>query len=217
MFRGPEAALLRLHNRELRELAGIRAARAYTVGIAISLTLLILIVPAETRALVARVSSRDALTTGSWIIAGLSALAGAKELAAPRARAYTSFSLTRGFAETTGLVARLAALALRIAVSVLLPLATVLLVAWLSSARGAAWCGAWLIAGSAYALALGALLALLALLCARISPRNARLLLFVIVLGPELFRHAGWDKHPSLPALCAWSIDGIESFARMFA
>lgn len=195
----------------------MRAARAYALGIALSFALLLSVVPSSARAFLAKYSLREALLGASWFVAGLSALAAARDFATVRRRAYSSFALGYGFAQREDLLARLLVVGLRIAAGVLVPVAVVVAVARLTAARSSAWCVAWLFAGSLYALALGAVLAGLALACSRISPRNARTLLLVVVLAPELLRYAGLSALPSLPAACSWAIGSAESLAHSLA
>ena len=76
------------------------------------------------------------------------------------------------------------------------------------------WLGVWLAFIAVYSLALGATLSLLARACVRLLARDARLLLVVVTLGPELVRALGNGWFPSLPAACGSLLTLGEAWGR---
>jgi hypothetical protein len=192
----------------------MRAARAYAVGIALSMVLFVALVPGQNRDLVASRSIREGLVSASWIVAGLSALAAARDFGAPRRYLHAAFTFARGVSVQDELRARLLATALRIALGVFFPSLAIVTVSWLTGAVGFAWGGVWLACGLVYALALGGLLSLLAVGCSRVTLQNARGLLLVVVVVPELLRQAGLRALPTLPAACAWAIEQAATLSK---
>lgn len=194
----------------------MRLARAYAFGVALSFAALAALTPYPGRAAFNGWLG-DALRSASWVVAGLSALGAARDLAQrDDADGFSTLAALRGADRRALDGARVLAAALRIALGVCVPALAVLTVAGLRSPRAELlpWLAQWGAFIVSYAAGLGVVLALLARLCSGLLAPQARLSLACLVLVPELLRAVGGLPLPSLPAACARLITFAEGFGR---
>lgn len=199
-----------LVNRRLRELRAMRAARAYAIGIALSSLLFASITTRS--ALTLSFWLREALISASWAAAGLATFAASKPLAEEdEAEGIVALTAVRGVAPRELELARALVAALRIATVVAGPALVVVLVGCWALARnaGSAWFAPRALAVIAYALGLGAVLAIAARVSARLAGKIGWLLLAFVIVGPELLRASSGAELVTLPSLCSWVIARI--------
>ncbi len=186
----------------------MRMARAYAIGIAVSMSLVTLFALKAPSGL--DFWLRETLVSASWAVAGLSTWS----VAAPLSRrdeqqGVFTLAALRGFTSQQVSWARNAATALRIAAGVAVP---ALAVAWFGSAltaNGPRWLVLRTLSVLAYSAVLGGGLSLAAFSSAAIAGKGARVLLLSCVLVPELLRLTAWPALPTLPAACGWAISYI--------
>jgi hypothetical protein len=199
--------LYRLSNRRLAELGAMRAARLYSIGMAVSFGVLTLVSDAE--ADTARVFVEQALVSASWAVAGLSMFAATRDLEKRDAvDGITALVAARGHDFRARARMRSVSLAVRVAVGVSLPALCVVLLA--SGQNPTPWSVRFVAFVIAYAVLLGTMLAALYHLFARWAPRSLRVVVLASVLGPELLRLSMFPRLPSLPAAFAWIIEQSE-------
>ena len=197
-----------LSSRRLSELAGMRMARVYAIGLLASFVLLIAVLPASTGPQVLGSVLARALGTASWIVAGLSALSAARDLRArDDTEGISTLAALRGHDARSLELSRWIATALRIAVGVGLPVLLLTLFGCLRlrEPSSASWAPSWVAFVVGYSVVLGAALALLARSAAWLNPRRGRLLLALVVLLPELARLVA-PATPSVPRAFAWAL-----------
>jgi VIT1/CCC1 family predicted Fe2+/Mn2+ transporter len=197
-------ALFRLSNRRLAELGWMRAARLYSIGMALSFGALAVFSDADQRT--ARALVEQALVSASWLVAGLSMMSATRDLEARDVDdGISALAACRGLDANARARMRSASLGLRIAIGVALPAICVVLIA--SPRAGLVWSVGASSFALAYASVLGALLATLSHFFARFLPNAARLALLGCVLGPELLRASAFPSLPSLPSAFGWAIE----------
>jgi hypothetical protein len=182
----------------------MRLARAYAFGVAFSFALLAAASATAGRSSLSRFIA-DALSSASWVVAGLSALSAARDLERQdQADGFGPLMELRGASRRERALARTLASAGRITLFVCLPALAVLFVGALRTWEAGLlqWLARWLVLIVVYAAGLGVTLSLLARGSALLAAPHARVLLLVFVFAPELLRTvAGWPI-PSLPSAC---------------
>lgn len=207
------AALRALSEARQSFLFGMRAARVIGFMIAAG-GLILLFVVSGTR-------GRDALHVVvvrtlawlSWSVGSIAALSATRDFAALDERdGIAALALERGYSERELGAARTAASVRVITGLLAVPALAVSMGALaLSSSTGLLVPRVLLALGVlGYVAALGLALGIVARWSAAASPTHARVLLAVIVLGPELAR-AAWPHVPSLPAGFAWLLERLVS------
>jgi hypothetical protein len=192
----------------LAESWGIRAARLYGIGIGLSYTLTILLLP--DRAPVATVNAvvKNALVSASWAVAGLVMVSAARNLQRnDRNDGISALIGARGYHERDLGLARLIAAASVITVWIFVPVALLSVLAGTALSTGAlrfslGWVGFALV----YAALLGASVSALARCSARFFPEHGPSVLIAAVLVPHLLRLSFPDL-PSFPAAFAWLLE----------
>jgi hypothetical protein len=207
-------ALVRLSARSQAELWGIRLTRLYAVGIGLSYSILVFTLPLSD-GLAARLWM-NGLTTASWVT-GVAALSLSRDLAERDAtQGLVGIARLRGFGARELERARLAAGAIKLSATVLIPGVMVSVAALLRfrTLSGAATAFALLVFTVGYAALFGTTLAALARACSRALPGRGRTLFLAVVLGPWLLA-AGIDSHlPSVPGAFAWLLHRLAGLPR---
>ena len=207
-------ALVRLSARAQAELWGIRLTRLYAVGIGLSYSTLVFVLPLSD-GLAPRLWM-NALTTASWV-AGVAALSLSRDLAERDAtQGLTGIARLRGFGARELERARLAAGAIKLSTLVTIPGVMLSLAALLRfrTLSGASTALALLVFTFGYAAVFGTTLAALARACSRALPGRGRTLLLAVVLGPWLLA-AGIDLPvPNVPSAFAWLLHRLAGLPR---
>jgi hypothetical protein len=196
------AALIRLCEARLLELFGVRAARIYAFGVALSFAVLMLLAGSSDRRQALHGLFFDALSTLSWVVGGMVGLSAARDLRARDADdGISSLVRQRGHGERELEQARFLAATLRVARLVAVPGVVIALVAALRIRTLASlpWCAYLCAAPIVYALLLGAGVSLLARGSAMLLPSHGRALFALLAIVPELLRQSFSDM-PSVPA-----------------
>lgn len=210
-------ALVRLQLARLAELADLRAARLYAIGMALSFGLLAGFAPGDGGSL-ANHWLAEALTAASWAVAGLSTLGLGRDLERrDRDDGFGTLGHVRGFARAELASAQGTASALWVAAGVALPAWLVLGISVLVAQPAAGWALFWGAFVAGYAAALALALSLLARAARRLAPRDARVVVALLVLGPELLRLAGASALPTLPHAFGVALASAESFGKGLA
>jgi hypothetical protein len=207
-------ALVRLSARALAELWGIRLTRLYAVGIGLSYSVLAFTLPLSD-GLAPRLWM-NGLTTASWVT-GVAALSLSRDLVERDAtQGLAGIARLRGFGARELERARLAAGAIKLSATVMIPGVMLSLAALLRfrTLSGAATALALLVFTVGYAALFGTTLAALARACSRALPGRGRTLLLAVVLGPWLLA-AGIDSPlPSVPGAFAWLLHRLAGLPR---
>lgn len=197
-------SLVRLCAGAQRGLWGLRLGRLYSFGVGLSYAMLVFLGP-ESLATASKLWAR-ALVTASWV-AGVGALSLATDLGTRDVtQGLTGLARLRGFGERQLENARVAAGALRLSTTVLVPglllaLATLLRFRTL---HGTAVALGLALATLPYAALVGSTLAVLGRACSGWLPGRGRLLLLALVLGPWLLGSGLGLAVPNLPSAFAW-------------
>jgi hypothetical protein len=203
----------------MAELFGMRAARLYAFGLAASFALLIALLPASATASSIEKLLGRALISSSWLVAGLAALAAARDLERrDREEGVLALVAQRGHDLGTLELSRALAAAALIAARVALPAALLVVVGLLKlrDASATLWALRWLAFTLVYAPALGLVLGGLARTASRLSPDRGRTVLALLILLPELARSV-WPALPSVPSAFAWALERATSDAYLTA
>jgi len=187
----------------------MRIARLYGIGIAASYGIAIALVPGDTRAETAPALLGRALASASWVVAGLSGLSLARDLALrDRGEGIEMLAALRGHDARRLELARGIAGALRIAIWLAAPIAAIALftAALSGTARGVLLGASFTGFALVYSALLGATIAALSRAGAGLSPRRGRLVFAAIVLLPHAARVVS-PETPSVPAAFAWLIE----------
>lgn len=195
----------------MASLFGIKSARLYAIGIAFSFTILIAFTPPSLSLLDELLL--QALTSASWIVAGLAALSSARDLERKdREEGILALVLSRGHAANALELSRALAASLLIALRVGLPLLILVTIAWfkLADLERFRWFVSWSAFITVYALALGLVLGVLARVAARISPDRGRIVLVLLIALPELGRVLV-PNLPTVPSAFGWALDRARS------
>ena len=206
------AALVRALNRRLAALGGMRAARAYALGIAFSFSCMMLLATGTLTH--ADAWLREVLVTASWAVGGLAAWALTRPLAQDDVRAgLDSVTYLRGLAQREVELARWAAGSLRIAAGIAVPALCAALVGALvaSSEHGFGWFGLRGLAICGYALGVGFLIAAVARVAFLFAGRAAKVVLLLVFVGPELIRAVAIPQLATFGLLCSNVIRAITS------
>lgn len=206
------AALVRSLNRRLAALGGMRAARAYALGIAFSFSCMMLL--ASGTLTHADAWLREVLITASWAVGGLAAWALTRPLAHDDVRAgLESVTHLRGLAEREIEVARWAAGSLRIAAGIAVPAICAALVGALVAGSGQSigWFGLRGLAICGYALGVGFVVAAVARVAFVFAGRAAKVVLLLVFVGPELIRAVAVPELATFGLLCSGVIRAITS------
>jgi hypothetical protein len=196
------SALVRLCEARLLELFGVRAARVYAYGVALSFALLMLFAGSPDRRQALHNLLFDALGTLSWVVGGMVGLSAARNLEArDDDDGISALARQRGHGARELEQARLLATTARIARLIIVPGVLLALIAMLRIRTLAAlpWCVYLGVVPIAYGLLLGAGVALLARGSARLVPSHGRGLFAILAIVPELLRQTFSDM-PSVPA-----------------
>lgn len=202
-------SLVRLCTGAQRGLWGLRLGRLYSFGVGVSYAALVFLGP-DSLALSSKLWAR-ALVTASWV-AGVGALSLATDLGARDVtQGLTGLARLRGFGERQLEHARVAAGALRLSTTVLVPglmlaLATLLRFRTL---HGTAVALGLAFATLPYAALVGSTLAVLGRACSGWLPGRGRLLLLALVLGPWLLGSGLGLPVPNLPGAFAWLLRSL--------
>jgi hypothetical protein len=192
-----ERALIALFDLGQKKGFGLWLARIDAFGVFVTYAIAIGVTSGSDRRAVIQGFVHAALVALSWVVGALAALGTARVLAqSALGDALRALALQRGFSPNAIVRAQLLASALRVTRLIGVPALSLVVVAVL---RGQSF--AWLLVTApavvVYAAALGACLALLAYVAARLSPRHPRALLAAFVLAPWLIAQA----FPAVPTL----------------
>lgn len=193
----------------MAELFGVRSARLYSIGIGLTFTILIALAPRPSTTWLIDRLVLQALLSASWVVAGLAALACARNLASKdREEGVLSLVEQRGHAAKSLEFSRALAAALLIAVRVGFPVLLVLSVGWFKAGDWAlfGWFFGWSGFVVIYALALGLTLGVLARVAAHISPERGRIVLVLLIFLPELGRVL-LPTLPTVPSVFGWALE----------
>jgi hypothetical protein len=192
----------------------MRLTRLYAVGIGLSYSVLVFTLPLS-EGLAPRLWVK-CLTTASWV-AGVAALSLSRDLAERDSmQGLAGIARLRGFGARELERARIAAGAIKLSATVVIPGLMLSLAALLRfrSVAGAATALALLLFTVGYAALFGSTLAALARACSRALPGRGRTLLLAVTLGPWLLA-AGIDAHlPSVPGAFAWLLQRLAGLPR---
>ncbi len=192
-----ERALVALFDLGREKSRDWRAARVYAVSVFVGYALLLFVFGSASRGALAHGFVKAALLSSSWVVGALAALGTAQVLSQQADHeALAELAAQRGFSRAALLRARTLAAALRVARWVALP---ALLLVLVGLARGStpAWALAVTPAIVVYAALFGVVLAALAHLSAKLSPRHPRALLATLVMGWLLLAEA----YPAIPGI----------------
>lgn len=196
------SALVRLCEARLLELFGVRAARVYAYGVALSFAVLMLLAGPSDRLQALQNLLFDALATLSWVVGGLVGLSAARDLEArDDDDGISALVRQRGHGARELEQARFIATTVRVARLIVVPGVLLALVAALRIRTLAAlpWCAYLCAVPIAYGLLLGAGVGLLARGSARLLPSHGRALFALLAIVPELLRRT-FSEMPSVPA-----------------
>jgi hypothetical protein len=158
-----------------------------------------------------------AVTWLSWVVGGLALWAAAKPIGGQPC-AITELAKLRGYSEAAVRWSSTAAVALRVTYLTATPalLLACLSLGWPRSLHAMLWTVVLCGCVAAYAIVLGASVALLARLACVMTLRHARLTAFALVAVPYL-AHAAWPQIPSLPTVFAWLTERLLTVGAMTA
>ena len=195
----------------MAELFGVKSARLYAIGIGLTFAILLALAPRASTTWLVDQLLLQALTSASWIVAGLAALASARNLEQKdREEGVESLVEQRGHTAKALELSRVLAAAVLIAARVGLPLLFLIAVGWmrLGDWSLAGWFFGWSGFVVIYAAALGLVLGVLARVAARISPERGRVVLVLLIALPELGRVL-FPNVPSVPSAFGWALERV--------
>ncbi len=190
------------YERRLRERFGMKTARVYAFGLAVSYGVLALFASGAGARAARDLVVRE-LLAASWVVAGLAALSlatnlsrldaeqGVEGLLAQRGTSREELGVARWFVGARRIAFLVAASALAVCAAAALRM---------KSLSDAAALSALAVAAMIYALVLGASVSALARASATLAPSNGRTLLVALVFVPHAAR-ALWPDLPSIPAV----------------
>jgi hypothetical protein len=213
-----ELSLIRLCRAAQGKSYGIRAARLYAFGVAVSYAIAIGFAARSDGVRVSQGLILKALAVLSWIVGALVSLAAARDSTRDSGRDVTALAHQRGFSGAELERARVLAAAWRSARLLILPALLLLgmaLVRWHSFGT-LAWALVLAAGVVLYAGSLALTLAVLTRLAVAVAPAHARLLVVLFVIAPLVLART-WPDVPNVPAIFAWLLGRVDQLGALVA